>query len=50
MIGQNVIVPVGVGSDVEGVVIQFDEDSGLLIMLDDEGDKYQGYEYQVICV
>ena len=50
MLGQNVSIPVSVGSDVEGVVIKYDPETGEVTVKDDEGHEYKGFEYQALVI
>jgi hypothetical protein len=47
MLGKNVVVPVSLGSEVEGIVEKFDPDTGALVIKDEDGNFYRGYEHQV---
>jgi hypothetical protein len=46
MIGCVVSCPISEADWVEGRVISFDEDSGRIIVKDECGDTFAGYEYQ----
>lgn len=46
MIGKMVVVPVSTGSDVEGIVEKYDEETGMITVKDEDGHLYEGYEYQ----
>lgn len=50
MIGSLVSAPVGHGSEVEGTVIEYDQNSGALTIKDDDGELFNGYEYQVTII
>lgn len=45
--GLRVEFPVDRFEFLEGVVESIDEDSGLVVVLDDEGNRWKGYEYQL---
>lgn len=50
MIGELVSIPVGHGSDVEGIIEEYEPDSGAVVVKDDDGHLYTGYEYQLTTV
>lgn len=50
MIGKKVVVPVSTGSDVEGIVETYNEETGVITVKDEDGDLYEGYEYQAITI
>lgn len=45
--GLRVEFPVDRFEFLEGIVESFDEDSGLVVVLDDDGNRWKGYEYQL---
>lgn len=50
MIGEKVMIQLGVAEDVECIVKSYDEDSGFMTAEDEDGHIYKGYEYQAILV
>jgi hypothetical protein len=50
MIGELVIIPLGHGSDVEGIIEKYEPDSGAVVVKDEEGNFYKGYDYQLTTV
>ena len=47
MIGQRFTIPLNLCDSVEGIVIKYDEDSGKVVLMSDDGEKLEGYEYQL---
>lgn len=45
--GLRVEFPVNRFEFLEGVIESFDEDSGSVVVLDDDGNRWKGYEYQL---
>ncbi|OES23926.1 hypothetical protein BFV94_4974 [Alteromonas macleodii] len=36
-----------IGMTVEGKIIEFDEDSGVVVIEDEDGEQFHGYDYQL---
>ncbi|WP_139125487.1 hypothetical protein [Alteromonas macleodii] len=47
MLGRKVIAPLDIGMTVEGKIIEFDEDSGVVVIEDEDGEQFHGYDYQL---
>lgn len=47
MIGETFFVPTSIGSGVEGVVIDYEEDTGRVSIETDEKEILHGFEYQL---
>ena len=47
MIGQRFFAPINALDYVEGIVTHYNEDSGFVTLITDEGDCFKGYEYQL---
>jgi len=50
VIGQRVEFPIERGIYEEGVVEEYCENSGLITVVDDENNRWKGYEYQVVLI
>lgn len=47
MLGERFIAPTSLSETIEGVITYYDEESGAITIITDDGDKYNGYEYQL---
>lgn len=47
MLGKRFLAPVSIADFVEGVITSHNEDSGLVILTTDDGEYWNGYEYQL---
>ena len=47
MIGQRFFAPINALDYVKGIVTHYNEDSGFVTLITDEGDCFKGYEYQL---
>ena len=47
MIGQRYSAPINRADHAEGVVTKYDEDTGLVTLISDDGEEWSGYEYQL---
>lgn len=47
MLGEKVVIPLGYGSETEGVVVKHNIDTGQVIIKDDEDQLFKGFEYQL---
>jgi hypothetical protein len=45
--GKRFLAPTCRSGYVEGVITKYDEDTGRVTLLTDDGDLWQGYEYQL---
>ena len=50
MIGQRVEFPIEWGIYEEGVVSQYNDDTGEIVVKDDNGDLWKGYEYETTTI
>lgn len=47
MIGERFLAPIDSLDYVEGLVTHYNEDSGFVTLITDEGECFKGYEYQL---
>lgn len=47
MIGERFLAPIDSVDYVEGLVTHYNEDSGFVTLITDEGECFKGYEYQL---
>ena len=47
VIGQRFLAPIDSLDYVEGLVTHYNEDSGFVTLITDEGECFKGYEYQL---
>tara|TARA_B110001454_G_C12679657_1_gene417436 strand:+ start:667 stop:822 length:156 start_codon:yes stop_codon:yes gene_type:complete len=47
MVGDRFVAPISLADTVEGVVTSYNEDSGFVTLITDDGESWKGYEYQL---
>ena len=47
MLGQRFLAPVSNIDMVEGIVTSYNEDTGFVTLITDDGESFSGYEYQL---
>ncbi|GHG07886.1 hypothetical protein [Thalassotalea marina] len=47
MIGERFLAPINRADTVEGIVTSYNEDSGFVTLITDDGESWKGYEYQL---
>ena len=47
MVGERFLAPINLADSVEGMINSYNEDSGFVTLITDDGESWKGYEYQL---
>ena len=47
MLGQRFLAPINGVDFVEGIITHYNEESGFVCLITDDGESFRGYEYQL---